>query len=58
MSLTIEEITDILLSNYDVPEITELLGITAEQILERFDDYIERNYDRLNEECLELPGWR
>lgn len=58
MSLTSDEIVGILLSNYDAPELLELLDISAEQLLERFDDIITREYDRLNEECLELPGWR
>lgn len=53
MALTIEEISERLAVRYDHEELCDLLGISTEKLLERFDDYIAEHYDRLVEELEE-----
>lgn len=47
---TLDEICDILLVQYDVELLIELLQITPEELLERFEDKLTEHYDKLNEE--------
>ena len=49
MSLTIEELIEIVGERYDPDLVIELLQITSEEILERFKDKVEENYDKFEE---------
>lgn len=53
MSRTVEEIGAILAQRYEHEEICDLLDISVEEIVERFDDKIAAKYDELNEEIEE-----
>jgi hypothetical protein len=46
MATTIPELID-WLKTLDEVSILELLDISAEELVERFGDYVEDNYDRL-----------
>ena len=50
MSLTMSEMCAKLVSQYDVELLIELLHISADELLERFDDKIEERWDYLQEE--------
>lgn len=50
MSLTLNEIVERLLHQYDILDIIELLDISAEDLLERFEDKLEKHFDKLEEE--------
>ena len=50
MSKTLDEICGILLVRYDPDEIVDLLEISTEEILEKFDFKIAERYDKLNED--------
>lgn len=52
MSFTIEEIKERLLQEYDQDTLLELLDISAEELLERFHDKVEANYNRLLKEII------
>jgi hypothetical protein len=45
--LTIEELKEKLLQQYDADILLELLDLSAEDLLERFTDRVEENYVRL-----------
>jgi len=47
---TLNEICDILLIRYDTELLIELLQISAEELLERFEDKVSQNYDKLCKE--------
>ncbi len=49
MSLTIEELIEIVGERYDPDLLVEVLQITSEEILERFKDKVEENYDKFEE---------
>ena len=52
---TYEELCDRLLVHTDTLELIELLGVTPEELLERFEDKVELNRDEIEEyldECL------
>ncbi len=49
MSLTIEELIEIVGERYDPDLLIEVLQITSEEILERFKDKVEENYDKFEE---------
>lgn len=53
MSLTLEEIKERLLRFYDPDDLLESLQITAEDILDRFEDKLLRNLDEFHEELEE-----
>ena len=50
MSLTLAEICDKIKNNYDELLICEMLDITAEDLVDRFDDRVADRYDELMEE--------
>lgn len=50
MSLTLDELCAKLLTQYDELLICEVLDITAEDLVERFDDRVADRYDELMEE--------
>jgi hypothetical protein len=43
MSSTFEEIREQILNNYDVDFLCELLGITSESLVDRYEDMIMKN---------------
>lgn len=49
MSLTIEELIEIVGERYDPDLLVEVMQITSEEILERFKDKVEENYDKFEE---------
>ena len=49
MSLTIEELIEIVGERYEPDLLVEVLQITSEEILERFKDKVEENYDKFEE---------
>jgi hypothetical protein len=49
MSLTIEELIEIVGERYDPDLLIEVMQITSEEILERFKDKVEENYDKFEE---------
>lgn len=50
MSLTLYELIERLASQYDIIELIEMLNIDAEELLERFEDKLEKHFDMLEEE--------
>lgn len=52
MALTLEEIKA-RLKLLDELTLLELLGVSSEEIVERFDDKIEQDYERFEEEVAE-----
>lgn len=53
MSLTLEEIKDRLLRLYDPDDLLEALQISAEELLDRFEDKLIRRLDEFQEELEE-----
>ena len=53
MSLTLEEIKERLLRFYDPDELLEALQISAEDILDRFEDKLLRKLDQFQEDLEE-----
>ena len=47
--MTMDELCDKLMEQYDVELLLELLQINAEELLDRFEDRIEAHWDRLQE---------
>ena len=47
--LTVDEIIERLLTEYEVDDIITLLDIRSEELLERFDDKIDEHYDAVME---------
>jgi len=45
MSSTFEEIREQILNNYDVDFLCELLGITSESLVDRYEDMIMKNLE-------------
>lgn len=50
MPLTLEELKEKLAERLDEITLLELLGINSYDIVERFEDLIENNYDKLMKE--------
>jgi len=50
MSLTMEEIKERILMFYDPDDLLEALEISAEQLLDRFEDKLINRLDRFEEE--------
>jgi hypothetical protein len=50
MSLTMEEIKERILMFYDPDDLLEALEISAEQLLDRFEDRLINRLDRFEEE--------
>jgi hypothetical protein len=48
--LTLEELLSRLLTEMDPDDILTLLGITTEDLLDKFDYLIEERYEELNDE--------
>ena len=48
--ITINELKELLAYKMDALELIEMLELTPEDILERFDDIVERKFDELYEE--------
>jgi len=53
MAVTLPELKQKLIEMYDEVSLLEILQISAEDIVERFDDRIEEKYDDLIEELEE-----
>lgn len=50
MSLTLKEICGIMRTRYDPEEIVELLNISSEELVDKFDYKIEEDWDFWQEE--------
>jgi hypothetical protein len=50
MSSTFEEIREQILNNYDVDFLCELLGITSESLVDRYEDMIMKNLGLFEED--------
>jgi len=50
MSLTLEEMKERLTKMYDPDDLLEVFQITTEDILNRFEDRLIRNFDMFHEE--------
>lgn len=50
MSSTFEEIREQILNNYDVDFLCELLGITSESLVDRYEDMIMKNLTLFEED--------
>lgn len=50
MNLTLQELKELLKNQVDEISLLEVLNITAEDIVEKFEDRIEENHDRLARE--------
>ena len=50
MSLTMEEIKELLLRNYDPEDFLEALEITSEELLDRFEDKLIKKLEVFAEE--------
>ena len=50
MSSTFEEIREQILNNYDVDFLCELLGITSESLVDRYEDQIMKNLELFEED--------
>ena len=50
MPLTIDELCARIKNQWDVELIIEALQITADELLDRFDDKVSEHYEKLNEE--------
>ena len=50
MSLTLEEVKERLLKNFDPDDLLEALQITSEEMLERFEDKLINKLDVFEEE--------
>lgn len=53
MSLTLDEIKERLLQQYDPDDLLEALQISSEEILDRFEDKLLRKLDSFQEELEE-----
>ena len=53
MSLTLEEIKERLLREYDPDDLLEALQISSEEILDRFEDKLLRKLDEFQEDLKE-----
>ena len=53
MSLTLEEIKERILQEYDPDDLLEALQISSEEILDRFEDKLLRKLDEFHEELEE-----
>ena len=51
--LTLDEAIELLEHRMDVEEIVELLDIRVDVLLQRFDDYVELNLGKIEEELLD-----
>lgn len=49
MSYTYEELTQRMLYHLDVYEILELLEIAPEELLDRFEDKVTKDYEKIEE---------
>ena len=50
MSSTFEEVKEQILNKYDVDFLCELLGITSESLVDRYEDLIIKNLDMFTDE--------
>jgi len=50
MSSTFEEVKEQILNKYDVDFLCELLGITSESLVDRYEDLVMKNLDMFTEE--------
>ena len=53
MSSTFEEIREQILNNYDVDFLCELLGITSESLVDRYEDLVMKNLSLFEEDTLD-----
>ena len=51
--LTLEEIKERLLKNYDPDDLLEALHVSSEELLDRFEDKLINRLDQFEEELLE-----
>lgn len=54
MSLTHDELCDRILLHYDAEQVLEVLHISVEDLLNRFDDRVTEHFEKLEEELDEL----
>lgn len=50
MSSTFEEIKEQILNNYDVDFLCEVLGITSESLVDRYEDLIMKNLEMFEDD--------
>jgi hypothetical protein len=53
MSLTLEELKEKLMDNYDPDDLLEFLELSSEEILDRFEDKVIKRFEQLEQEFLE-----
>ena len=53
MSLTLEELKEKLMDNYDPDDLLEFLELSSEEILDRFEDKVIRRFEQLEQEFIE-----
>jgi hypothetical protein len=53
MSLTLEELKEKLMENYDPDDLLEFLELSSEEILDRFEDKVIRRFEQLEQEFIE-----
>ncbi len=53
MSLTLEELKEKLMENYDPDDLLEFLELSSEEILDRFEDKVIKRFEQLEQEFLE-----
>ena len=53
MSLTLEELQDKLMANYDPDDLLEFLELSSEEILDRFEDKVIKRFEQLEQEFIE-----
>jgi hypothetical protein len=53
MSLTLEELKEKLMENYDPDDLLEFLELSSEEILDRFEDKVIKRFEQLEQEFIE-----
>lgn len=53
MSLTLEELKEKLMDNYDPDDLLEFLELSSEEILDRFEDKVIKRFEQLEQEFIE-----
>ena len=53
MSLTLEELKEKLMENYDPDDLLEFLELSSEEILDRFEDKVIERFEQLEQEFIE-----
>ena len=53
MSLTLEELKEKLMENYDPDDLLEFLELSSEEILDRFEDKVIKRFEQFEQEFIE-----